>query len=118
MFKPEYIIYNRIDWDYLSYNPNAIPILEKNLDKVVWYYLLRNPNAIHLLEKNLDKVDWYILSGNPNAIHLFARLDTDLMRNNCRPFAEDLAKYVCQPLRLKNLSSSYGLEIYEYFDSI
>jgi len=28
----------------LSMNPNAIPILEKNLDKVDWAYLSENPN--------------------------------------------------------------------------
>jgi hypothetical protein len=39
---------------YLSANPNAIPILEKNLDKVNWSSLSRNPNAIPIL-KNLLK---------------------------------------------------------------
>jgi hypothetical protein len=42
----------------LSFNPNAIHILEQNLDKVDWYCLSRNPNAIHILEHNLDKIDW------------------------------------------------------------
>jgi hypothetical protein len=28
--------------------------------------LSTNPNAIHILEKNLDKVDWDWLSYNPN----------------------------------------------------
>ena len=51
---------------YLSRNLNAIPILEKNLDKVDWFWLSRNPNAIHILEQNLDKVDWLELSKNPN----------------------------------------------------
>jgi hypothetical protein len=37
--------------------------------KVDWVSLSRNPNAIHILEKNLDKVDWMSLSRNPNAIH-------------------------------------------------
>ncbi len=61
---------DKIDWYYLSRNPNAISLLEKNLDKIDWYCLSRNPNAIHLLEKNLDKIDWKYLSRNPNAIHL------------------------------------------------
>ena len=43
-------------------NPNAISLLEKNLDKVDWVRLSANPNAIHILEKNLDKVDWTALS--------------------------------------------------------
>ena len=60
-------------WHALSGNPNAIHILEKNLDKVSWNALSINPNAIHILEKNLDKVDWYGLSGNPNAIHILEK---------------------------------------------
>ena len=57
---------DKVDWDWLSRNPNAIHILEKNLDKVNWYWLSRNPNAIHIIENNLDKVDWEWLSYNPN----------------------------------------------------
>src|SRR5438045_704115 len=63
----------KINWDYLSYNPNVIYLLEKNLDNINWYYLSKNPNAIHLLEKNLDKINWYSLSENPNAIHLLEK---------------------------------------------
>ena len=51
-------------------NPNAIHILEKNLDKVNWGGLSTNPNAMHILEKNLDKVYWNSLLMNPNAIHM------------------------------------------------
>ena len=64
------IDYNSIDWQYLSYNPYAIELLEKNLDKVDWRILSGNRNAIRILEQNLDKIDWWQLSGNPNAIHL------------------------------------------------
>jgi hypothetical protein len=35
---------DEVDWEFLSKNPNAIPILEKNLDKVNVEYLLINPN--------------------------------------------------------------------------
>ena len=37
--------------------------------------LSRNPNAIHLLEQNLDKVNWALLSKNPNAIPLLSKID-------------------------------------------
>ena len=43
---------------YLSGNPNAIHLLDKNQDKIDWVRLSGNPNAIHLLEKNQDKIDW------------------------------------------------------------
>jgi len=42
----------------LSWNPNAIPILEKNLNRVNWERLSENPNAIHILEQHLYKVNW------------------------------------------------------------
>ena len=60
-----------MNWDNLSGNPNAIHLLEQNMDKIDWVHLSGNPNAIHLLEENPDKIDWSWLSLNPNAIHLF-----------------------------------------------
>jgi len=68
-FKDETIIC----WYWISRNPNAIHIIEKNLDKIDWIILSSNPNAISILEKNLDKVNWVILSSNPNAIHIIER---------------------------------------------
>ena len=61
---------DKINWDYLSANLNAIHLLEQNIDKIRWNWLSFNPNAIHLLEQNVDKINWAMLSGNPNAIHL------------------------------------------------
>jgi hypothetical protein len=63
----------KLDWCMLSGNPNAISLLEKNLEELDWSLLSRNPNAIHLLEKNLDKVSWSELSTNPNAIWLLEK---------------------------------------------
>ncbi len=59
-----------IDWAMLSMNPNAIHLLKPNPDKIDWVNLARNPNAIHLLEANPDNIHWDMLSRNPNAIHL------------------------------------------------
>jgi hypothetical protein len=61
---------DKIDWSFLSSNPNAIHLLEQNPTKIDWEYLSSNPNAIDLLEQNPTKIDWYALSFNPNAIHL------------------------------------------------
>ena len=55
---PFYEHTDKINWAWLSSNPNAIELLEKNLDKVDWLWLSLNPNAIHILEQNLDKVNW------------------------------------------------------------
>ena len=47
---------NKIDWDCLSSNPNAIFLLEQNPDKINWIRLSSNPNAIDLLEKSYNKI--------------------------------------------------------------
>ena len=65
--------YNNIKWFELAENPNAIDLLEKNPTKINWYRLSLNSNAIKLLEKNPNKIDWDHLSGNPNAIHLLKK---------------------------------------------
>ena len=72
----DWIPSDKVDWEMLSSNPNAIPILEKTLDKVNWFRLSSNPNAIPILEKNLDKMTtecWYQLSENPNAIPILEK---------------------------------------------
>jgi hypothetical protein len=66
---------------WLCKNPNAIPILEKHLDKVYWEYLSENPNAIPILEKYPDnKLNWRYLSRNsydylPQKIMSFNKLN-------------------------------------------
>jgi hypothetical protein len=105
-----------VNWKELSANPNAIHILERNLDKVNWKELSANPNAIHILEKNLHMVDWRFLSTNPNAIHLFTKLDTNAMREKCKPFAEELAKAVFNPIRAQRMADLYDLDMDQYFE--
>ena len=57
----------------------TIELLKNNIDKIDWYCLSRNPNAIDLLEKELEdnpeskKIDWDHLSRNPNAIHILEK---------------------------------------------
>jgi hypothetical protein len=41
----------------------------RKMYNVRWEYLSANPNAIDILEKNLDKVDWYNLSINNNDLN-------------------------------------------------
>ena len=83
-------------WLSINPNPNAIPILEKNLDKIHWCLLSRNPHANHILENNIDKVDWGLLSKNPSIF----QIDYDVMRENCREMAEEIAKIVWHPSRM------------------
>ena len=61
---------DKINWEDLSENPNAIHLMDQNPDKINWEELSRNPNAIHLLEANPEKIDWYNLSRNPSIFEI------------------------------------------------
>ena len=79
----------KLDWYYLSLNPNAIDLIRERIEiekklsddeydrlsfksKVSWDNLSSNPasEAVELLEENYDKINWDFLSNNPKAIHL------------------------------------------------
>jgi hypothetical protein len=47
-----------IDWEYLSENPNALPLLEKYPEKINWNYASNNFAILSFLEKHLDQVNW------------------------------------------------------------
>ena len=47
----------KIDWGYLSLNPAAIHLLEKNPEKIGWKWLSENPAAIHLLESEIANAE-------------------------------------------------------------
>ena len=82
---------DKIGWHFVSSNPRAIRILEKNPDRIVWqYYLSRNENAIHLLEKNVDKIDWHALIQNKGANFLLEKYMHDLQKraNYCGSLSE------------------------------
>jgi hypothetical protein len=64
----------------------------------------------------LNKVDWYFLSENPNSILMLAKLDTNAMRENCKTFAEELAKAVFNPVRAKRMANLYELNLDQYFE--
>ena len=89
---------NEINWVYLceNENPEVIPILLENPDKIEWYSLSKNPNAIKLLEENQDKINWSYLSKN-SAIF---ELDYEKMTENNLDFYEDLIKEVMKPSRV------------------
>lgn len=61
---------NKIDWDSLSINANAIELLKEYPHKIKWDYLSANPAAIDLLKENPNAIDWEMLSENPNAIQM------------------------------------------------
>jgi hypothetical protein len=93
---------DKLNWNYLSANPNAIDLLRERMNfekkltedeykklpyQINWSALCTNsdPEAIKLLslEENYDKIDWLRLSDNPNAIKLLEdRVKYQLLLNN------------------------------------
>ena len=89
---------------------NAIHLLEANPDKIDWYYLSGNPNAIHLLEANRTRIRWLPFSKNPAIFqcdYTFYRERMDVQR-------EELIKAAFHPKRLKR-SLELG---YDLFDAL
>ena len=75
IFKIKYVLKDwipleKLNWTYLSINPNAIELLKENPDEIYWDWLSGNPNAMELLKENPTKIDWDYLSSNPNAIDI------------------------------------------------
>ena len=77
---------DKINWEWLSKNPNAIQLLEKNFDKIDWETLSLNLNAIDLLERNFDKIYWNNLSSNPSIFEY----DYKSMTERCNSYKEEL----------------------------
>ncbi len=51
-------------------------------------------------------------------MHLIAKLDTDAMRKQCQPFAQELCAYVLNPLRACRIASAFEIDLEEYLDII
>ena len=68
----DWVDINKLDFDNLSGNANAIELLKENPDKINWDLLSANPAAIELLEENhyngKDNINWMVLSTNTAAI--------------------------------------------------
>ena len=99
----------KINWYFLSGNPNAIPLLEKNPEKINWSRLSCNPNASHLLKMNPEKINWYYLSSNPNIMNIICEIDYYSMLKSMQPLAEELAMKVFNPCRLMKVAEEYNI---------
>lgn len=67
--------FNILEW--LSAQPHAVPLLERNPDYIHWGGLSSNKAAIHILEQNIDNIDWGSILQNENAIELIRNYDGD-----------------------------------------
>ena len=90
---------NKIDWNELLKNPNAIDLLKENPKQIKFNYLSANPKAIDLLKEQIkyehtldvkeykalkNKINWEYLSANPNAIDLLKERIEYEKHNNSR----------------------------------
>ena len=125
---PSAISFIKQNWDnlqtteYISYlctNINAFPLLEKHWDEIFpkmdagcWGWLCYYPFAVPFLEKHLntirDFIDWGMLSSNRGIF----KLDLAAMREQARPFAEELAAKVFHPKRVAAWEAA-GLDVAE-----
>ena len=83
----------------LSRNPNAIHLLENNLEKINWGELSRNPNAMHLLEKNQERINWNLLSRNQSIFKKIINYPYFTERMN--KIKEELIRKCMHPSRLE-----------------
>ena len=63
---------NKLNWDRLSSNINAIEICENNLNRVNWGKFCQNPNGLHIIKKiayrnpNDKRIKWNLMLDNVN----------------------------------------------------
>jgi hypothetical protein len=103
---------DHIHWDKLSGNPSAIHLLEQNQEKIDWFCLSKNPSAIEWLKNNPEKVDYIGLCSNPSAIGLY---DYDAMKQATSIFYEELMQKCFHPRRLLYYLENYDYDIGEDF---
>ncbi len=87
--------------DSLCSNPFAIKILEgiEDPESFVfnWSNLSFNINAIHILEKHKDRIDWRTFSGNPSIFEL----DYDFLKRRMNIIREELMAKAWTPSRFE-----------------
>ena len=85
--------------NHLSLNPNAIHLLEQNIDNVNWYNLScnPNPNIINLVKQYSKRVNWHPLSMNPSIF----TYDYEKIRQEKQCINEQIITYKCRPILLE-----------------
>lgn len=66
-------------------------------DKLNWEWLSLNPNAIHLLEQTPDKNVWGCLSANPSIFEL----DYNAIKERCSIYKWELLEMALHPSRIE-----------------
>ena len=114
----DWIDTDKLNWDRLSTNPNAIDLLEDRIkyektltqerynnlkNKINWYNLSSNPNAIDLLKERI-KYEKTLTIEQYNNLDLFEKIDCNSLSAN--PNAIDLLKENKDKINWKYLSAN------------
>jgi hypothetical protein len=91
-------------WERLSENPAAISFLKKNIDKIRWEHLIKNPNAIQIYEDYPEKMWnylWYLDYENISVDMPIFELDYDAIEKRCSIYKEELIAIALHPSRIE-----------------
>ena len=118
----EYIKTNldKVEWSQLSANPNMLPIIIDNPYNIDYYWLSCNDNhlATDIIKKRIqeDKYNefWDFMAGSDTKIDIIFPLCYLVMRDNMTEFNQELCKYVFNPIRLKRMCTTYGIELEDW----
>ena len=87
-----------------------------DINKIDWYWLSLNPNAIELLKENQDKIDWYYFSKNPNIFTYDYKLMKEKMKNS--GIVEELMSVIFHPKNMNKWIDWGFIEHEEFMDLI
>ena len=87
-----------------------------DIDKINWNCLSLNPNAISLLKENQNKIDWFNFSQNPNIM----TYDYNQMKENMKNsgIAEELMAYIFHPKNMEKWKDWGFFEHIEFMNLI
>ena len=87
--------------------------MRENKDKICWNVLSLNTNAILLLKNNPDRINWKEISINPSIFEL----DYEKMKENFQALEEEIIMEVMHPRRIIKKIEIYGDDyLEELFD--
>ena len=93
-------------------------MLKKNQDKINWCWLSQNPNAIEILKENQDKINWFAFSSNPNIFTYDYKKIKEKMKNS--GIAEELMAVIFHPKNMnkwKNWGFTEHVEMMEFINN-
>lgn len=102
---------DKVDWKMLGGNENAIDLIEDNLDKVYdWIFLTQNPAAMHILQKNKKQIHWSKMACNSGIFYY----DYKMMKGLKKGLHKNLIEWFWHPSRIcgniEDYEKRYGFD--------